>query len=63
MDIGQRIELKMIRFSYFKEKKPQIPESQEEEPCRHYLIIKDGSNRREVGSAGVALVMNLDMSG
>ena len=54
MHIGQRIELTMIRFSYSTENKKkkgtEEKEKEAEEPCQHFLIVKDGSIRREVSS-------------
>ena len=45
----------MIRFSYStenkkKKKETEEQEKEEEEPCQHFLIVKDGSIRREVSS-------------
>ena len=45
----------MISFSYStenkKKKETEEQEKEEEEPCQHFLIVKDGSIRREVSSS------------
>ena len=46
-EVGQKIELKLFRFAYTTEKTNSIIDSSS--PCRHSLVIIDGTNQREVG--------------
>ena len=47
-EVGQKIELKLFRFAYTTEKTNSIIDSSS--PCRHSLVIIDGTNQREVRS-------------